>query len=263
MLTSVDYLPPPTWPPPADWPLPNDDWKPPRGWTPNRQAFAISSDGEYYLIPRPPGESPPERHEPPDQEQAVLNRQVAERMLALWARTVMANAHSYYQAALKAAWTHRAIEYGEEWSPESWQLRQALDQVWVRGYFLVMAAYQMERWIQASDPNEDEHGEAVEHLEALRHSLEHLDGANFHNDSARRSSRHRAYSIDRLPGHELFLGFSADFMDDAFGVVNLKEITERARLYVTPYQPNDEDFPDYVATFGWGNDEDEGEDDDR
>jgi hypothetical protein len=243
----MDYLPPLDWPPPPEWDPPNDMWKPPPGWRPRTSGAPISPEGESYLLRPPPGSPSHERPEPDEDEQARLNKAVATRMLALWARTLMSSAHSYYQAACRAAWTDRAIEYGEDWSPTTDDLRKALDQVWVRGYFLVMAAFQMERWLSAYDPDSDEAKAGAEHLQALRNSLEHLDGATFSEYSARKTSSRRAYSIDRLPGRELFLGFSSAFIDEAFGVVNLKEVTDRARGYMHIDEPPEPDWAD-----SWG-----------
>jgi hypothetical protein len=38
-------------------------------------------------------------------------------------------------------------------------------------------------------------------------------------------------SIEELPGRQLFLGFSSSSTEDAFGIVNLAEVTEQARKY--------------------------------
>ncbi len=162
-------------------------------------------------------------------------------MVAIWASAVMSTAHSYWQAAMKAAWTDWAINKGEDWSPTEDQLRRTLDQVWVRGYQLITAAYQMERWRQACEGDSED--DAIEHLQALRNSLEHLDGAQFSAYSARKS-KGKAWSIDQLPGHELFMGFHASFTDVAFGVVDLAEITERARLYLYLNEPPEQE-PDW------------------
>jgi hypothetical protein len=68
--------------------------------------------------------------EPPIEEQRRMYQRVVERMLALWARAVQQDSHSYYQAAMKAAWTDRAIDYGEDWSPSEADLAVALEEVW-------------------------------------------------------------------------------------------------------------------------------------
>jgi hypothetical protein len=161
-------------------------------------------------------------------------------MLAIWAQKVMADAHLYYQAAMKAAWTARAIDYGEDWSPDEQDLKVTLGQTWVQGYQLVMSAYQLERWIEAYG---GEHDARPEHLQALRNSLEHLDGATFSEFTARKSSANRAFSIDYLPGAELFLGFRSDYIDSAFGLVDLRDVTDRAREYLHIDEPPEYDGP--------------------
>jgi hypothetical protein len=162
-------------------------------------------------------------------------------MVAIWANAVMAGALSYYQAALKAAWTDRAIEYAEDWSPTPKDLRRALDQVWVRGYQVVTAAYQMERWRQAYEGagNEVE----IEYLRHLRNSIEHLDAARFTEYTAHKGAgKDDAWSIEKLPGKELFLGFDGSFMTAAFGIVELATVTAVARRYLYVGEPDDDEW---------------------
>lgn len=106
---------------------------------------------------------------------ADAHHRVVVRMLALWARSVQRDAHSYYLAASKAAWTDRAIDYGEDWSPTEDDLARAIEAVWVRGYQLVMSAYQMERWSRAHQKITGDDGQPDDRLRYLRNAIEHLD----------------------------------------------------------------------------------------
>ncbi len=243
----MEYVPPPTWPPPPNWPPPCDDWQPARAGA--KGGWPLSPDGSIVLLQEPG--TPARSHIRTPEDAEAVKRAVATRMVAMWAETVMSSAHSYYQAAMKAVWTDRAIEHAEDWSPPLDSLTRALEQVWVRGYQLVTAAYQMERWRQAYEgkANKDD----VEHLQALRNSLEHLDGARFTEYSAHKGTgKNNAFSIEYLPGKELFLGFHYSYTEAAFGVVNLEEITQRARPYLYIHRPPEVepdfdamDWPDY------------------
>lgn len=168
-------------------------------------------------------------------------------MLALWARSVQRDAHSYYQAASKAAWTDRAIDYGEEWSPTEDDLARVIEDVWVRGYRLVMSAYQMERWSQAHQQITGATEQSDKLLKKLRDTIEHLDEASFSDLFAQKGQKKRKnWAIDELPGKELFLGFDAGFTEAAFGLVNLQDVTTRARRYAHLDAPDEPDFDDYV-----------------
>jgi hypothetical protein len=152
-------------------------------------------------------------------------------MLAMWARAAQADAHSYWQAAVRANWMDWAIDKLEEWSPDERDLPSALEQVWVRGYKLIMSAYQMERWLQA---HRKLNGEPVQtkQYRHLRNALEHLDEAHLTEVAAvKRPDDTEKRSIEELPGRQLFLGFSSSSTEDAFGIVNLAEVTEQARKY--------------------------------
>jgi len=152
-------------------------------------------------------------------------------MLAMWARAVQADAHSYWQAAVRANWMDWAIDKMEEWSPDERDLPPALEQVWVRGYKLIMSAYQMERWLQAHHRLNGEQVQAKQYTH-LRNALEHLDEAHFTDQSAmKRPDDTKQRSIEELPGQEVFLGFHQSSTEDAFGIVNLAEVTRRAREY--------------------------------
>jgi hypothetical protein len=124
-----------------------------------------------------------------------------------------------------------AINKMEDWSPDERDLPPALEQVWVRGYKLIMSAYQMERWLQA---HRKLNGEPVQtkQYRHLRNALEHLDEAHLTEVAAvKRPDDTEKRSIEELPGRQLFLGFSSSSTEDAFGIVNLAEVTEQARKY--------------------------------
>jgi hypothetical protein len=200
---------------------------PPPYWEP-RPGLPISPLGDLLLIPPPPGaKSKPLSVE----EQEIVHRRVVKRMLAMWARAAQADAHSYWQAAVRANWMDWAIDKLEEWSPDERDLPSALEQVWVRGYKLIMSAYQMERWLQA---HRKLNGEPVQtkQYRHLRNALEHLDEAHLTEVAAvKRPDDTEKRSIEELPGRQLFLGFSSSSTEDAFGIVNLAEVTEQARKY--------------------------------
>lgn len=201
------------------------------------------------LLPGPPGTEEPSAPEPPAAAEDARPGVVV-RMLAMWARSVQSDAHSYYQAASKAAWTDRAIDYGEEWSPTEDDLARVLEDVWVRGYRLVMSAYQMERWSRAHQQITGGAKEPDERLEKLRNTIEHLDEASFTDLVAQKGPpdpkrKRKKWSIEELPGKELFLGFDAGYTEAAFGLVNLRDVTERARPYAQLDAPDEPSFDDY------------------
>jgi hypothetical protein len=154
-------------------------------------------------------------------------------MLGMWARAVLADAHSYWQAAVRADWTDWAIDKMEDWSPDQRELPPALEQVWVRGYKLIMSTYQMERFLQAHRTLNGEQKQPKRY-EDLRNALEHLDDAQFTELIAmKRPSDTRKRSIEKLPGQQLFLGFRTTSTEHAFGLVNLADLTKRAREYAS------------------------------
>lgn len=232
---AMTYVPPPAWPPPPEWPPPVDEWTPPLDWTPHPgRGVRIPPDGTGLLLLPPPGGEHEPPAEPPIEEQEKIHERVVKRMLAMWARAVQRDAHSYYQAAMKAAWTDRAIDYGEDWSPSEADLAVALEEVWVRGYKLVLSTYQMHRWVRAYRRLTGQEDRPDEMLRALRNTIEHLDESSFTELTARKdvSTPGRKYwSIEELPGKELFLGFDPGYTEAAFGLVNLKAVTEEARKY--------------------------------
>jgi hypothetical protein len=226
---SYIYSPPVGWPPKLYDRPPADDWMPPEYWEPNPNRPLLSPLGQWF-IPLPPGVTPKTLSA---DEQAEVNRRTVRRMLAMWARAVEADAHSYWQAAMRAAWMDWAIEKMEEWSPEERDLPPALEQVWVRGYKLIMSTYQMERWLQAHRRLNGEQEQPMQYRH-LRNALEHLDEAHFTELTAMRApkdKRERTLSIEELPGHQVPLGFHPISTEDAFGIVNLAEVTKRAREY--------------------------------
>ncbi|MGW1496801.1 hypothetical protein [Streptomyces sp. NPDC002402] len=247
----MTYIAPREWPPPAGWPPPSDDWTPPAGWTPDaHRPVRIPPDGQGVLLPGLPGAEGPSALEPPADAADVRHRVVV-RMLALWARSVQRDAHSYYQAASKAVWTDRAIDYGEEWSPTEDDLARVIEDVWVRGYRLVMSAYQMERWSQAHQQIIGAIEQSDERLRMLRNTIEHLDEASFTDLVAQKGTpdpknKRKKWSIDELPGKELFLGFDAGFTEAAFGLVSLRDVTTRARRYAQLDAPDEPSFDDYA-----------------
>lgn len=257
------YFPPPNWPPPNDWPPPADDWTPPHGWEPRFQGLHISPDGDGYYLSAPQPENPrrkPSEEPTPGEEEAIHLRRVT-RMLGMWARDVQRATHSYYQAAMKAAWTDRAIEYMEEWSPDQNDLSIALEEVWIRGYYLIMGLHQMEQWLgiywkltQATTGESDDAQEENDQvIRVLRNTIEHLSDARLAEATARRdpaNTRWKNPSIDKLPGSALFLGFTPGYHEYAFGLVNLKVVFDKASKYAqidTPqeeldFEPSDIDF---------------------
>ena len=253
------YFPPPSWPPPSSWPPPADDWTPPEGWEPRFQGLHIAPDGDgYYLaapLPEGMGRRPPEPT-PAEQENIHLHR--VAKMLGMWARDVQRAAHSYYQAAMKAAWTDRAIEYMEDWSPDQNDLAVALEEVWIRGYYLIMSLSQMEQWLSVyrnltrttGGGQQEEHDQIIR---TLRNTIEHLSDARLTGSTAHRDPTNAKWknpSIDKLPGSALFLGFTPGYHEYAFGLVNLKVVFEKASKYAdidTPrelldFEPSDIDY---------------------
>jgi hypothetical protein len=104
---NYSYLPPAGWPPKDCDRPPVDDWMPPRYWEPYLNRLPLSPLGGLLLIPPPPGaESRPLSVE----EQEEAHRRVVRRMLGMWARAVQADAHSYWQAAVRANWMDWAID---------------------------------------------------------------------------------------------------------------------------------------------------------
>jgi hypothetical protein len=200
---------------------------PPQYWEPRNQV-PLSPLGQWVLA-HPEGKPRPPLSEA---EQETEHSRVVKRMLGMWARTVQADAHSYWQAAMRAAWIDWAIDKMEEWSPSERDLPPALEQVWVRGYKLIMSTYQMERWLQAYRRLNGEQDQ-TRRYEELRNALEHLDEAQFTQLIAVRpasdTGKRKKWAIDELPGRQLFLGFHPSSTGDAFGIVNLAEVTKRAR----------------------------------
>ncbi|MFD3662576.1 hypothetical protein ACFWVF_18550 [Streptomyces sp. NPDC058659] len=49
-----------------------------------------------------------------------------------------------------------------------------------------------------------------------------------------------------MPGKELFLEFDTGYTEALFGVVNLRDVTMWARLYVRLDAPDEPSFDDYV-----------------
>ncbi|WP_155123649.1 hypothetical protein [Actinoplanes sp. SE50/110] len=252
----MGYIPPPSWPPPANWRPPFDDWTPPEFWQPGR-GIPMTPDGDLYLLPPIPGEAAPV--EPTAEEQDAIHLRRVTRMLSIWAREVQRAAHSYYQATVKAEWTDRAIEYMEDWSPTEANLREALEESWVRGYQLVMAAHQMEQWLAAyrvSGGETSDEGEFAEDKELerlLRNTIEHLSDARFTEAAAWRNpadTKRKSPSIEKLPGGGLFLGFRPSNHELVFGLVEVKKLFERAKRYAyvdTPredseFEPSDIDY---------------------
>jgi hypothetical protein len=225
------YSPPGGWPPNHHHRPPVDDWMPPPFWEPKLDRLPLSPLGGLLFIPPPPGADPRSLSV---EEQEEAHRRVVRRMLGMWARAVQADAHSYWQAAVRANWMDWAIDKIEEWSPDERDLPPALEQVWVRGYKLIMSTYQMERWLQAHRRLNGEQ-EQPKRYEDLRNALEHLDEANFTELSAVRppsdTGKRGKWAIDELPGRQVFLGFHPVSTEDAFGIVNLAEVTKRAREY--------------------------------
>ena len=220
------YSPPGEWPPKHYDRPPVDDWMPPQYWEP-KPGLPLSPLGDL-LIPPPPGvESRPRSVE----EQEEDHRRVVGRFLGMWARAVQADAHSYWQAAVRANLMDWAIDKMEEWSPDERDLPPALEQVWVRGYKLIMSVYQMERWLQAYRKLDGEQAEPKRYRH-LRNALEHLDAAWFTELTAtKHPDDTEDRSIEKLPGGQLFLGFRPSSTEHAFGIVNLADETKRARKY--------------------------------
>ena len=114
VIMNYFYLPPAEWPPKDYDRPPVDDWTPPMYWEP-RDRLPLSPLGALLVMPPP---SDKETSKPPlsVEEQDENHRRVVRRMLAMWARAVQADAHSYWKAAMRAAWMDWAIDKMEEWS---------------------------------------------------------------------------------------------------------------------------------------------------
>jgi hypothetical protein len=224
---NYSYLPPAGWPPKEHDRPPVDDWTPPPFWEPMSQV-RLTPLGQW-LVPLPPGA----KLRPLSVEEQEENHQrIVRRMLGMWARAVRADAHSYWQAAVRANWMDWAIDKMEDWSPDERDFPPAGEQAWVRGYKLIMSTYQMERWLQAHRRLNGEPKEPMLYRH-LRNALEHLDAAHFRDPwtAVRRPSDAQSRSIDQLPGQQVFLGFHPVSTEDAFGIVNLTEVTTRATEY--------------------------------
>jgi hypothetical protein len=231
----VAYIAPSSWPPPPGSISPWDDWEIPEGWTHERAArrqVHVPPDGRGFLIRSQADDGGSTQQSlSPTEDRA----HVAGRMVERWARAVQRDAHTYYIVAMKAAWIDRAIDYAEDWSPSEASLSDAIEDVWVLGYHVVLAAYQMERWLKVwlqsrgqSVPRDDAA------LRTLRNALEHLDDAAFRGHSAVRNPEigRRNQSIDQLPGRELFLGaVPGAAVDSVFGLLDLGELVMKARKY--------------------------------
>jgi hypothetical protein len=245
MMCLMGYIPPQGWPPPPDWPPPADDWTPPAGWAPRpERGLRIPPDGQGVLLSPPPGADDAVPAEPSIEEQQRIHQRMVDRMLGMWAREVRRDAHSYYQAAMRAAWTDRAIDYAEDWSPSEHDLAVRIEEVWVRGYRLLTSTYQMERWLRAHRRAADEEDKPDEMIRALRNTLEHLDETVFTKLTARKPSgaAGKKWSIDDLPGKELFLGFDPGYVEAAFGLVSLAAVTDKARMYASIDGSDDEPY---------------------
>jgi hypothetical protein len=167
---------------------------------------------------------------------------VARRMLGRWARAVQRDAHIYYLAAMRVSWMDWAIDRGEDWSPTEDDLAEALEEVWIRGYQLVMATNQMENWQQVHAGSVHAGTTDDELLSKLRNSIEHLNDAAFTEDFARKNpeSRRRHQAIDTLPNNELFLGgVPADLVESVFGVLPLESLVARARQHACVDVPDE------------------------
>lgn len=224
---NYSYRPPHGWPPNDYDRPPIDDWMPPPYWEPSNQV-RLSPLGQWVL-PHPDGTPRPPLSAA---EREAEHERVVTRFLGMWARAVLADAHSYWQAAMRAAWIDWAIDKMEEWSPSERDLPPALEQVWVRGYKLIMSTYQMERWLHAFRKLNGEPEQSKQYTD-IRNALEHLDDLHFTELIAikRPSDTRKDPAIDRLPGRHLFLGFDPIATEVAFSNVNLAEVTKRAREY--------------------------------
>jgi hypothetical protein len=151
-------------------------------WEPSNQV-PLSPLGQWVL-PHPERKPRPPLSEA---EQETEHSRVVKRMLGMWARTVQADAHSYWQAAMRAAWIDWAIDKMEKWSPSERDLPPALEQVWVRGYKLIMSTT---RWNGLDEAQ-------FTQLIAVRPASD--------------TGKRKKWAIDELPGRQLFSRVSPKF----------------------------------------------------
>jgi hypothetical protein len=144
---------------------------------------------------------------------AVLGTPTAARMVRVWSRATLDDAHRYYQAAMHATWANWAMDRGEDWSPSDAQLARYVDELFVRAFRLVMSANQMMHWVTRRHSTVPE----VPFLKDCRDALVHLDESDVERvaatavPSADKGQRSRA--IRRLPEERLFLGLGRDCME--------------------------------------------------
>lgn len=158
-------------------------------------------------------------------------------MAAIWCRATLSEAHRYYQAALRADWTNWAIERGEDWSPSEAGLRRSIEELWIRGCQLVMAADQAQSWVRRANPETAQ----IRNLRTVRNVIAHLEGAAFDEDFTIATADHdgrNAWSLDEMPEGQLIMGLAAGSPTErVFGAVILDDILVLAREHADDDEP--------------------------
>lgn len=153
----------------------------------------------------------------------------ADMMASLWCRTVLDDAHIYYQAARHASWANWAIERMEDWSPTETEFQRCVQELWTVGCRLLVSAHLAQQWVIRADPTVEE----IDGLRTARNSIEHLSEATFNEDHTTATSTgprdkkgraKRAWSIDDLPEGKLLLGLGRTPLTRVFDAVDLEAI---------------------------------------
>lgn len=128
----------------------------------------------------------------------------------------------------------RAMDYGEDWSPDEHDMYASWRRLWAAQHHLVWAANQLERWVSRLAT---ERGTPVPEPDAvladLRNALEHLDEAVLDDDHALASAGDNPKanrSLRNLPGAKLHIGTGGPRL---FDLIDSAEIERRAFGVVT------------------------------
>ncbi len=169
-------------------------------------------------------------------------------MAAMWCRTVLDDAHIYYQRARQAAWANWAIERMEDWSPTEAEFAGWVQDMWLAGCKLLMSAQLAQQWGRAADPDVPQ----IPGLRVARNSIEHLFEADFdarhivaspRTDEKGKSTG--AWDIEKLPEGRLPMGVGKDPLNMVFDATPLRVIVDFA--YRHAYRDADVSLDD--ATF--------------
>lgn len=147
-------------------------------------------------------------------------------MAAMWCRTALDDAHTYYQAARHASWANWAMERGEDWSPSEEAFQEAVQTMWIAGCRLLVSAHLAQQWVRRSDPTVEE----VPGLRRARNSIEHLVEADFDEEyiiattGVDERGKEKAWDIKKLPEGNLIMGLGKNPLGVVFDAVDLHSI---------------------------------------